>query len=183
MAPPKFKNFCFTSYEPEMYNGEYPSSVEKIEYQQEIAPTTGKKHWQGYVLQNSYQRMNHCQRIVGGKPHIEKMKGKPVDNQFYCSKAETSVPGTHFVWEKEVQKYKPTCNIMNLIGIKRDRCESCEQLRDEHYEEFMNLVNAIDPKSNHFKELADKMIKRQLIKEGESCIIKWDETEEPTPKN
>jgi len=70
--------------------------------QHEIAPSTGKRHFQAYI---------HTEKLVKFKtvknwwplsnPHIEAAKGTEQQNKDYCTKAETRQPGT------EPIEYKP----------------------------------------------------------------------------
>lgn len=66
-------------------------------YQKEIAPTTGRAHWQSYVyLRNgqTFKAFLNSMPESWGKAHAEVSKGTPQDNKNYCSKPTTGVPDT-----------------------------------------------------------------------------------------
>jgi len=53
----------------------------------EIAPTTGQKHWQGYVYLKNQQRGSYLIKLLPGA-HIEVARGDHEQNRAYCSKGE-----------------------------------------------------------------------------------------------
>jgi len=67
-------------------------------YQQEIAPTTGKRHHQGYVyFTNAVRDETVRERIhvaTGVHAHCIRANGSAQSNKTYCSKPESAVPGT-----------------------------------------------------------------------------------------
>ncbi len=78
-------------------HGEPPAFVYFI-VQREIAPTTGKRHYQGYVYFDGVKRFQAAKdwiaRAFDCEVHIEMAKGSPLQNKDYCSKTETAEPGT-----------------------------------------------------------------------------------------
>lgn len=84
------KGWCFTlnNYTQEDID-RLKNNVGIIQYAiwgEEVAPTTGTKHLQGYVLFKSKQRFNAVKSILGSGCHIEGAKGSPQQNFAYCSK-------------------------------------------------------------------------------------------------
>lgn len=84
----KFRNAVFTAYkEPQDV-----SEDDRVVYYvcgEEICPTTGRKHWQGFIqLGNAYRRMA-IQSILGVKCYVARMfsRGTPEACRRYCIKA------------------------------------------------------------------------------------------------
>jgi len=59
-------------------------------WQEEVAPTTGQKHYQGFVYFMNPVMFNsvktYLNEVYGVQCHIEKAKGSPAQNKEYCSK-------------------------------------------------------------------------------------------------
>lgn len=121
MAQPKSRAWCITHhYDPadhpeyEDGAGEYTSpgdfwqslvSTHGARYacaQREIAPTTLKRHYQGYVYFSQPRRRESLRLLFhswcGVSPHLEISKGTPAQNKAYCSKPESALPGTFNEW-------------------------------------------------------------------------------------
>jgi len=80
------RNFIFT------YNN-YPNfelvdniACKYIAYSEEVAPTTGTPHLQGYIAFHNAKTLEAVRRILPGC-HIEVMRGSIAENENYCSKA------------------------------------------------------------------------------------------------
>lgn len=59
-------------------------------YQQERCPTTGRLHWQGFLVFDKMWRFNRVRTLLGpDECHIEMAKGSSADNRAYCTKEET----------------------------------------------------------------------------------------------
>lgn len=84
----RLRSWCFTSYllaEPRHDKCSY------IIYQEEICPTTEKKHWQGYVEFNNGVSMKTCQEHIGNPvAHCEPRKGTQKQAIVYCQKKDSS---------------------------------------------------------------------------------------------
>lgn len=90
----RLNHWGFTSYESD------PPAFEKktmryLCFQQEVCPQTDRKHWQGYVQFFRHLRWRSAQKELGsGQIHMTRLNGSPEENRAYCSKAESSVPGS-----------------------------------------------------------------------------------------
>lgn len=66
--------------------------------QREIAPTTLRRHYQGYVYFTNQHRLASVRKLFsdlfGVIPHCEIAKGSPEQNRKYCSKEDSAIPGT-----------------------------------------------------------------------------------------
>lgn len=94
------RNYCFTSYIPELKITADPT-IRYYVYQQEKCPETGKLHWQGYIEFHKAMRYSSIQKILGDpKCHLETRKGTAKQAAEYCKKIESAVPGSTVEWGK-----------------------------------------------------------------------------------
>lgn len=97
------RRWCYTSFgkEKPCFNG---TPVVYHIVGKEVCPTSGKEHWQGYVVFRSQLRFNQVKTATGGSCHLEVARGTVAENIKYCSKdgqfteegvppAEPSSPG------------------------------------------------------------------------------------------
>jgi len=83
----------FTELIKRQFDDETPKDigVTYLCFQEEIAPETGKRHYQGYVHFINQRKFLAARAIIAGwfgniTPHIEVAKGTPKQNRDYCSK-------------------------------------------------------------------------------------------------
>lgn len=80
-------------------------------YGDEVAPTTGTRHYQGYVVFDRMQRLSAMKKIMPPGCHLEPAVGTTAENVVYCSKDGWPIEhGTRPMDRKEVgadysQKY------------------------------------------------------------------------------
>lgn len=95
------RHYCFTSYiEPTIDAASIGCVAEEggpaatyCCYQEEICPSSGRRHWQGYIEVDRRCSIRDVQRLIGGgKCHIERSKD-PAKARDYCQKEETRAPG------------------------------------------------------------------------------------------
>lgn len=87
------KYWCFTSYKADA--PVYSSEVSYGVCQQEVCPTTGREHWQGYVEFTQKKRLHLVQAAIGdARAHCELRKGTRGQAIAYCKKSESRKPGT-----------------------------------------------------------------------------------------
>lgn len=81
----KKQAWSFTSFDesPPTFNEE---NTRYMCYGIETCPTTGKKHYQGYVYYNSQRTFSAVKKSIGLKAHIEPSIGDADSNVKYCSK-------------------------------------------------------------------------------------------------
>lgn len=82
----RFRGYCFTSFneiEP-IFNDQ---KMKYLIYGKEIAPTTNKEHWQGYVYFHTLTSLKSIHKLEGFKGvHVEVVRGTSDENIKYCSK-------------------------------------------------------------------------------------------------
>ena len=80
----KYRRACFTCHlwpvEPT-----FSSKLGYLAYAHEIAPTTGKDHWQGYAYSKQMITFTVWKKLFPGA-HIEQMRSIFAKNEKYCSK-------------------------------------------------------------------------------------------------
>ncbi len=82
------RGWCFTIQKCEKENLDLINSIEcqYIIVGDETAPTTKKKHWQGYMYYDTLKSFKQIQKLLPKGTHIEHAKGTAFQNQTYCSK-------------------------------------------------------------------------------------------------
>ena len=80
-----FQKCCFTSFDVEV-EPVFDSRIRYLGYAKEVAPTTGKEHWQGFAYAHKPMKLTGWKKLFPGA-HIEPMKGDFEQNTAYCSKA------------------------------------------------------------------------------------------------
>lgn len=95
----KFKNYCFTSFEPRTKKPPMADCFRFLCYSPEICPTTGRHHWQGYVYLKDQKTKNalHKYMLKHHKYHIGNLTicdGTAEQNMTYCGKADYTCPKT-----------------------------------------------------------------------------------------
>ncbi len=83
------KNWCFTDYEKcdlvAMYK-EHESTLNYICWGNEVCPTTGRKHRQGWLQLTKHTVFNTVKKLFGGKTSLFPCKGTEEQNDKYCRK-------------------------------------------------------------------------------------------------
>lgn len=97
MAPtgPRTRDWCFTIHLPPDWVYEHdPSITRYCIFQEEVCPTTGRHHYQGYVCFKKPKRLSEVKHILGREEaHLEAMRGTREQARDYAQKEESRVPG------------------------------------------------------------------------------------------
>lgn len=128
---PQFRLWCFTAYrEPDDIRTSDSDEKESggavatyYRYQEEIAPTTGRRHWQGYIEVDRRCGVRDIQRIIGaGKSHVEPAKD-PEAARDYAGKTDTRAPGAEPIeWGQFGGRIQgERTDLAGLAAIARDR--------------------------------------------------------------
>jgi len=82
------RNFCFTwnNYNDESKLFLATVSCKYVAYSEEVAPTTGTKHLQGYISFTNPKTLSQARSVLTGC-HVETMLGSLSQNESYCSKS------------------------------------------------------------------------------------------------
>lgn len=88
--------WCITSFGDNPPNWD-PLTMEFLIGQCECAPSTGRLHWQCYLILKSKRRIGGVKKLLKDDTcHLEVARGTPQENILYCSKDDTRVNGTEF---------------------------------------------------------------------------------------
>lgn len=92
---PRYKRWHFTINDDAAHHP--PLDLDKIAYciyQKEQCPTTGKHHWQGYVVTKVAVGLLGCKEVLGsGGAHVGNCDGTHEENIIYCTKERTRLDG------------------------------------------------------------------------------------------
>lgn len=79
-----------------------------IKYGKEVAPETGTRHLQGYIILKDKKRLRGVKEIVGDRAHLEKMRGNVKQNDQYVEKeGDHTFLGDISIREKSEKNYGP----------------------------------------------------------------------------
>ncbi len=147
------RRWCFTAFDTDQaarfvdaVANQVPELVEKIKYlvcQWEEAPSTGRRHLQGYIELRSPQRLGYLRKLVGNGVHAAQAKGTAEHNRAYCTKEESRVAGTEPYTYGVASTQGHRSDISSFVqSIKRGGDD--RQLVDDHPTEFMKYARVID---------------------------------------
>lgn len=159
-SEPKFRNWCFTSFN-ELEPNYDEKSMKYLAFGSEICPSTQKHHWQGFVCFKNPRGLKGIKKILGNI-HLEPIKGTLKQNEKYCSKAGEYT--TYGILPSQGER-------KDLIKIKDEIMEG-KQVKDIILE---------DPYLYHqygrtLEKVEDLMLRKQCRKEITEGYWYWGET-------
>ena len=134
-------SWCFTDNEcsEDIWNN---VDCKYIVYGREVAPSSGQRHLQGFIVLNKSSRLSAVKKIHPGA-HWEVMKGSHIQASTYCKKDGDFVErGTHPNPGKRTD-ITAACEIVKSHGMKRLAEEMPEQIIKyaRNYQIYQNLVS------------------------------------------
>lgn len=130
MANPRLRDWCFTVFDMQWFPHADVNRI-YIVYQEEVAPDTGRHHFQGFVQFKKPYRMGQVKTSLGcEEAHLEPMRGSREQARAYCMKEESRAQGAHPIEEGEFKpsnarpdlkaKYEkyadPSCGLSQVIA-------------------------------------------------------------------
>lgn len=104
-------------------------------YQLEIAPQTGKLHYQGYMEFSAPMRWNILHRYPGiEEAHFESTMGTAEDNYRYCTKEESRVDGP---WEWGERTRQGRRNDLADIQKRLEEGDSMKIISKDHFSQWL----------------------------------------------
>lgn len=111
--------FVFTSYDvaPPVFDA---SQMRYMCFQREVAPTTGRTHWQGYVEFHRALSAHSAASLLGTSVYVAERRGTAPQAIAYCRKSETAdrTPGGEFREYGEATN-EPVSGYKELMGFLR----------------------------------------------------------------
>lgn len=89
------RNWCFTVFDVSSAKRDHLLAMDckYVVFQLELAPGTGKPHFQGYLELKSGKTRSAVRTMIGGGPHLEKRHGTAEEADNYCRKDASRAPG------------------------------------------------------------------------------------------
>lgn len=87
------RSWCFTCYDVSWSLSSLPAHVQYVVFGQELCPTTGRPHLQGYFRLDQSCRRPQALRLIGlpQGTNMRPARGNDAQNQRYCTKDQTNV--------------------------------------------------------------------------------------------
>lgn len=133
---PRARFVMFTLFSPPniVTESQY-ATVTYYVYQKEIAPTTGREHWQGYIEFESPVRFATMKKHVFGDDtvHLEPRMGSQEDAIEYCMKEETRAPGEQpVVWGTPYNRHQGKRSDIDRMTDDIKAGKPMKRIRAEH---------------------------------------------------
>lgn len=123
------RSYCFTAWKKPIYTD---APVRYIVVGEEICPTTGKLHYQGYVEFTRSVRMNAVKKYFSDNTmHLEKRKGSREQARCYCMKDKKYTEVGTFDRKKKAEPYKWNGLVIPIpSGYVHGTCYVCKTQLD-----------------------------------------------------
>lgn len=135
----RIRSVCFTlnnwTAEDIAHIGISASSLKYIVYQQEIAPTTGTPHLQGYASAENGKTFAVWKQLlcVGGtRVHVIRANGSAAQNKEYCTKDSDRVPGSLIFERGAIPTPGQRVDLDAFAEACKDLKRPISDLADEH---------------------------------------------------
>lgn len=146
----KYTRWAFTAYEDD-----YPLLEDLLEqkvfkemgWQDEICPTSSRKHRQGWLVTQTPTRFSALKKITRGI-HVEPCKNIAA-LKAYCSKEETRDPSGSQVHVTHPSTHVTVDKYMDLLADLVDQSESQPVDADRQYWQLVNLLLPVRPELAH----------------------------------
>lgn len=136
-ADTKYQRWAFTAYEEQYDMLEDSSSLFKeIAWQDEICPSTAKKHRQGYLVTQTPMRFSAVRKLIPGI-HLEPAKNFTALKK-YCAKEETRDPSGSHVQLTHPPTHVTVDRFLDMLAdLSPPEYPEC---RTKHYWQLVNVL-------------------------------------------
>lgn len=156
------KYYVFTSFQelPPQWD---EKTMDYLVYQQEEAPDTKKKHWQGYVELKERTRMKKAQALLKSpNAHMEMRKGNALQAAEYAQKEDTRIDGPYEFGQPPRGKKKNNMEeIAKMISAGKQESDIFEHYPAEYIRYHRGIARSIHmvsaPREKVFKKLHVKV--------------------------
>lgn len=154
MAPGAFSGktcsvtFTLFNYTPEDLNRYqrlvHDEVVDYVRFQQEVSPTTGRTHLQGWCHSKSARTFDTWVRKLRNPGiHIEKRRGSVADNEKYCSKDESRLGGTDSFADGQLPEQGARTDIRSITDLAMDSSIPWKEVARSDPETFIKYARGI----------------------------------------
>jgi hypothetical protein len=187
-APEKYRRVCFTAQEmtgepegnrpsPDKDKPVFHQKVRFYVMQLEIAPTTGQRHWQGYIEFKGPERYAAMKKIFNCQMSISVCKGDRRSNIVYCTKTESAAVHAD-TGDKEDLEYWPVDIELDAMSNATGQLEEPEDKKSKTYEALYAAIWEGKTETEILKEFPRMYMQHQpAIKSA----MKLYSNEHPTP--
>lgn len=134
------------------------SFIKYIIYQREVAPTTGRHHYQGYVEFKKNLTIKQAKSVLNDDTvHLEARKGTQQQAIDYVSKLSTAIPETQFTWGEPGRQGART-DIKKTKAALLSNIDSSTNVRDfaiANPDLYVRMHQGIDKLVYHHKKPRD----------------------------
>lgn len=128
------QHWCFTWHETNTMPTWNPDRMRYMIYQAEMAPDTGKLHFQGYVEFHRSMKMGMVKKAIGSKTvHLEPRQGSRGAARDYCMKEDTRVEnGGPFEFGEWIEGQQGKRSDLEEVSIKVKEGKSFREIAEVH---------------------------------------------------
>lgn len=169
------KRWCFT------LNGYTNSDIEHLQKQsteqdcfikfgEEVAPTTGMKHLQGYIILKNRLRLTQVKKIIGNTAHLEQMRGTIEQNDKYVEKdGKVSQFGNEHIKNNSQRNYGP--HFQEIIDAKTAYASDSGEALEEYFPTFVKYPSL----GKMLMKIKDVIRVERLKNEMDSELRPWQQ--------
>lgn len=164
------RNWCFTAYQqPEFKERKDGNKIKYLIYQEEICPSTGKHHWQGYLETKEKTSMQQIKDLFNDNSlHLEFRHGTQQQAIDYCKKKDTSVP--HSQVEMGIASRQGDRSDLQGLLDEIEAGQSIRQILRSHGGHALRYISHIEKaqKAIHNRSQLDNWLEGQQIIKSDS---------------
>ena len=137
---PAAKHICYTNFDMDTAINYNDDIMSYMVYQEEISPTTGQHHIQGYMVFKKKRTVAWLKANIHPTAHYEFARGTPEDNRKYCTKEDSYVEGTRIELGVLPRGSGTRSDLTNFFEAVREGATE-SSTRNEFYEVWAKYPN------------------------------------------
>lgn len=164
-------HWMFTWYKPDAMPNWNPDKMRYMIYQAEQCPTTGKKHFQGYVEFHRSQKLGAAKKALGDpKLHLDVRQGSRAQARDYCMKEDTRMPeGGPFEFGEWIEGSQGKRTDLDEVSVKIKAGKSFKEIATEHTNTAIRYHKGI--------KVVSKVLNVKTRSREVENVILWGDTE------
>lgn len=161
-----------------LFNNQLPMGTKYVLYQLELCPSTGRYHYQGYLVLSRSQRFNRVKKMFEDllgtdKIHLEGALGSHEDCEKYCSKSETRALGPWRIGDSESVGQGKRSDLKSVKELI-DGGATMDEIRRSHFASWVRYRQAFS--EYMAAERADRDIKKYQPEHFRVPLLSFEET-------